>query len=92
MKETPRVVINRRDRGAVAAPASHEFAFTHDQVRLNGNNALRAYREEAWNLYQSTPMQGSSACLDLKLTSIYPLPPITCSNPWWAMSMADRSF
>jgi Fe-S cluster assembly protein SufD len=56
MKETPRVVINRRDRGAVAAPASHEFAFTHDQVRLNGNNALRAYREEAWNLYQSTPM------------------------------------
>ncbi len=55
MKETPRVVVTRRER--VEAPAVREFPFTHEQVRFDGlTPAVQSYREEAWDLYQSTPL------------------------------------
>ncbi len=56
MKETPRVVINRARR--VETPAGpREFAFTQDQVRLDGaSEAVRAYRQRAWEIFQSTPI------------------------------------
>ena len=55
-RETPRVVINRARR--VDTPAEpREFTFTQDQVRLNGaSEAVRAYRQKAWEIFQSTPI------------------------------------
>ena len=59
MKETPRVVINRTPRveKATNAAGPGEFSFTQDQVRLSGvSDTVRAYRQEAWNIFQTTPM------------------------------------
>lgn len=56
MRETPRVVINRARR--VETPSGpREFAFTQDQVRLSDTSeALRAYRQKAWEIFQATPI------------------------------------
>ena len=59
MKETPRVVINRTRRvETTTTPAGPgEFSFTQDQVRSSGvSDTVRAYRQDAWNIFQSTPM------------------------------------
>ena len=56
MKETPRVVINRRER--VETPvAPREFSFVEDQVRAAGlSAAVREYRQQAWQVFTATPL------------------------------------
>jgi Fe-S cluster assembly protein SufD len=56
MKETPRVVINRRER--VETPAApREFSFIEDQVRTAGlSAAVREYRQKAWQIFSATPL------------------------------------
>jgi Fe-S cluster assembly protein SufD len=56
MRETPRVVINRARR--IETPSGpREFTFTQNQVRLDGTSpALRSYRQQAWEIFQSTPI------------------------------------
>jgi Fe-S cluster assembly protein SufD len=55
MSETPQVVV--RTRRVEPAAAQKDFNFTHDMVRLDGvSEALKAYRQLAWEAYVSTPM------------------------------------
>jgi Fe-S cluster assembly protein SufD len=55
MSETPQVVV--RTRRSEPAAAQKDFTFTPAMVRLDGmSEALRAYRQTAWEAYASTPM------------------------------------
>jgi Fe-S cluster assembly protein SufD len=56
MKETPRIIVTRTKQ--VEAPAGpREFNFTEGQVRLDGVSvAIRNYRQEAWEIFRSTPI------------------------------------
>ena len=55
MSETPHVVV--RTRRVEAGTAQKDFTFTQEMVRLDGvSEALRAYRQMAWEAYASTPM------------------------------------
>ncbi len=54
MTETPHIVTRTRRSDAAV---KKEFAFSEDMVRLDGmSESVRAYRQAAWQTYQSTPM------------------------------------
>ncbi len=55
MSETAQVVV--RTRRAEPAAAQKDFTFTREMVRLDGvSEALRLYRQTAWEAFTSTPM------------------------------------
>jgi Fe-S cluster assembly protein SufD len=57
MKETPRVVVTRTKRVEEAPAGPREFPFNEAQVVLtDASPAVRAYRQEAWEAFQSTPI------------------------------------
>ncbi len=57
MSETPRVVVTRTKRAVTPAAGPREFAFTAEQVRLQGlSETVRDYRQHAWDVFQATPM------------------------------------
>jgi len=57
MKETPRVVITRKERAETPAPGPRAFSFTEQQVRAQDvSEGLRVFRQHAWQVYQSLPL------------------------------------
>lgn len=57
MNESPRIVTRVRRVEPTAPAAPREFAFTADQVRLDGlSDGLRAYRQKAYEIFKSTPL------------------------------------
>jgi Fe-S cluster assembly protein SufD len=58
MKETPRVVVTRTRRtDEAAAVGQREFAFTPEQVRLEGpSEVVRSFRQGAWQSFQAVPL------------------------------------
>ncbi len=56
MNEAPHVVIRTR-RPESATAAQKDFTFTPEMMRLEGaSEALRAYRQQAWEAFKSLPM------------------------------------
>lgn len=57
MKETPRVVVTRKERVVTSTPGPRAFPFTEQHVRLDGvSEGVRAYRSHAWKVFQSLPI------------------------------------
>lgn len=57
MKETPRVVVTRKERAVSPAPGPRAFSFDEQQVRVQDvSESLRAYRLHAWQVFQSLPI------------------------------------
>lgn len=57
MKESPRIVTRSRRVDTTTAAGPREFAFTEDQVRLDGvSDTVRAYRQNAWEIFKNTPL------------------------------------
>src|SRR5512142_27356 len=55
MNEAPHVVI--RTRRPEPSAAQKDFTFTPEMMRLDGiNEALRAYRQSAWDAFKTIPM------------------------------------
>ncbi len=53
MNETPRTRVVTRTRRTETPAAPRDFAFTQDQIRLQGmSEAVKAYRQNAWEVFQ----------------------------------------